>query len=377
MNEGSLSLFSSSVSHNRSGNGDSGASGGEGGYGGGIFSNGQLTLTACTIANNRSGNGREGYSGGDGGGIYSSGLLALTGCTLANSAAGDIGFGSGGYGGGIYSVGHLSLTACTLASNTSGNVSNGIPTSSVGSGGGIAKCDQTRYRLTACTLAGNRMGTGAVFDRGAGIFGGRPILQHCLMADNKLTNGTTVEDVQADVITFEGSNLLGAAAIGTTTGPAPIINANPLLAPLGDYGGPTQTLLPLPGSLAIDAATGSTRTRDQRGFPIIGTADIGAVEAQADLIGFTDADNDGMDDRLEVFYGYSVGVADGRTLDSDGDGSNNAEELGNMTSPRDSTSLLKILSFQRIDAGNVTLTWTSFPGLSYTAQYSFDDLSLT
>ena len=35
----------------------------------------------------------------------------------------------------------------------------------------------------------------------------------------------------------------------------------------------------LPGSPARNAATGSTVTSDQRGFPIVGTPDIGAYEA--------------------------------------------------------------------------------------------------
>jgi len=65
-----------------------------------------------------------------------------------------------------------------------------------------------------------------------------------------------------------------------------IIGVHPLLAPLSYYGGPTQTMPPLPGSRVIGA--GSTAliptgiTTDQRGEPRIvnGTVDIGAVESQ-------------------------------------------------------------------------------------------------
>ena len=39
---------------------------------------------------------------------------------------------------------------------------------------------------------------------------------------------------------------------------------------------------PLPGSPALDAATGSLATTDQRGFPITGMPDIGAVEIGTD-----------------------------------------------------------------------------------------------
>ena len=68
-----------------------------------------------------------------------------------------------------------------------------------------------------------------------------------------------------------------------------IVGVSPLLASLGNYGGPTQTMPPLPGSPVIGG--GSTVlipagiTTDQRGEPRIvnGTVDIGAFESQ----GFT------------------------------------------------------------------------------------------
>ena len=73
----------------------------------------------------------------------------------------------------------------------------------------------------------------------------------------------------------------------TTTG-GNLTNGNPLLAPLGNYGGPTPTLPPLDGSPALDAgsdaATGAPYNfiNDQQGFPRRSGAhvDIGAVEAQ-------------------------------------------------------------------------------------------------
>ena len=70
--------------------------------------------------------------------------------------------------------------------------------------------------------------------------------------------------------------------------------ANPGLAPLGDYGGPTQTVGLLPGSPALDAGSdalavdslGNSLTTDQRGLPRIinGTIDIGAFEYQGPAI---------------------------------------------------------------------------------------------
>jgi hypothetical protein len=61
-----------------------------------------------------------------------------------------------------------------------------------------------------------------------------------------------------------------------------LIGGDPLLAPLGDYGGPTQTMPLLPGSPAIDAGTtgDGIPTTDQRGVPRVGGVDIGAFESQ-------------------------------------------------------------------------------------------------
>ena len=64
--------------------------------------------------------------------------------------------------------------------------------------------------------------------------------------------------------------------------------ADPGLAPLGNYGGPTETMALLPGSPAIDAGTNGISgfnipNTDQRGLPAVGGIDIGSFESQ----GFT------------------------------------------------------------------------------------------
>jgi hypothetical protein len=65
-----------------------------------------------------------------------------------------------------------------------------------------------------------------------------------------------------------------------------IIGANALLAPLGNYGGPTQTMPPLPNSPAINAGNDTVTNlliADQRILPrLFGShVDIGSVELQA------------------------------------------------------------------------------------------------
>ena len=81
----------------------------------------------------------------------------------------------------------------------------------------------------------------------------------------------------------QGANTIGIFAnagspvTGSDIGP-PAIVANPLLSELGNYGGATRTIPLLPGSPARDASVGSTAIADQRGFPIVGNADLGAYE---------------------------------------------------------------------------------------------------
>ena len=90
----------------------------------------------------------------------------------------------------------------------------------------------------------------------------------------------------SDTLTYGGSNLVQSVYNygGTITGPAPLTNA-PDLAPLGNYGGPTQTMPPLPGSPAIGAGSvaANTFSTDQRGYPRTqnGLIDLGAVELQS------------------------------------------------------------------------------------------------
>jgi PKD repeat protein len=252
-------------------------------YGGGIKNfHDTLTLNQCTLSGNSA------HYGG-GGGIYNAGgTLALNQCTLSGNSAPD--------GGGIYNaVGTLTLTNCTLSGN------------SVGRGGGIFNFEGT-LTMNQCTLSGNSATNG--YDLGGGIFndGGTLALNQCTLSGNYsvkgggiysggalgMTNtivsgnsGSVGADIDyAGTLTYGGSNLVQSAYIysGTITGPAPLTNA-PNLAPLGNYGGPTQTMPPLPGSPAIGAGNvgANTFSTDQRGYSRTqnGLIDIGAVELQS------------------------------------------------------------------------------------------------
>ena len=86
------------------------------------------------------------------------------------------------------------------------------------------------------------------------------------------------------------------------------------LTPLGDYGGPTQTMALLPGSAAIGAGIAvSGVTTDQRGFPLDSpNPDIGAFQSQPELAVNTtsDASYGTLSPSGELGLRQAVGLAD-------------------------------------------------------------------
>lgn len=80
-----------------------------------------------------------------------------------------------------------------------------------------------------------------------------------------------------------GVNLVEDPSGASGLGGSDLTGLDPLLGPLADNGGPTETHRPLPTSPAIDAgaATGNTPATDQRWLPRqVGILDIGSVEVE-------------------------------------------------------------------------------------------------
>jgi len=218
-----------------------------------------------------------GKTTGNGGGVYNSGSLALTNCTVSGNSASGNHFRNRG--GGMENAANstATLTNCTLSGNST-------------SGGGGGLYNQGTLALANCTVSGNS----ALFAGGLlkSYYASPTTLANTIVAGNTFPSGAS-DDV-GGVFNSLGNNLIGATnsnsgwigsdLIGTSVQPL-----NPLLAPLGNYGGPTQTMALLPGSPAIDAGTNALIpagvTTDQRGSARIvnGTVDIGAFESH----GFT------------------------------------------------------------------------------------------
>jgi CSLREA domain-containing protein len=307
-NGGTLMLENCTLSGNSSPDGG-------GGSGGGIGNDGTATLTNCTLSGNSGANGGGIYNhlGGaltlenctlSGGGIGNDGTATLTNCTLRDSN-----FGNGGTltlenctltGYGIGNNGTATLTNCTLSGNSApngGGINNGgtatltnctlsgnSATNDGGYGGGINNHVGGTLTLENCTLSGNSAGTGG------GIYGAATV-ENTIIANNPRGRNCSTP------LQSNGHNLDDDGGCGFfNTGDLSIVPAN--LAPLGNYGGPTQThaLCTGPGvphpdcqaaSAAIDAGDNAhCPAADQRGAPRpYGSAcDTGAFEAQPNFI---------------------------------------------------------------------------------------------
>ena len=225
-----------------------------------------LTLKGVTLTGGNS-TGTDVNGNGSGGAIDNFGTLALTQCTLSGNSA-DLD------GGAIFNYGTLTLTQCTLSGN-----------SAASSGGAIA--NYRELTLTQCTLSGNSAASsgGAIAN-----LGGALTLKNTIVAWNTAPTGPDIFNDSVVTITANGNNVIGRNDTVETEFPAgPLVgtSASPVdakLSPLGNYGGPTQTMFPLAGSPAINAGDNAAIpagiTNDQRGsfLPFNATVDIGAVE---------------------------------------------------------------------------------------------------
>ena len=263
---------------------------GTSGSGGGILNfAGNLTVTNSVLAGNaanRAGGGIEANAGsdstitdtritgndagtnpGNGGGIHitSSGIVAIDGSTVDNNTANE--------GGGLWNSGSgtFSITNTTI----SGNTATGS------SGGGIFNTDGGTITTDSVTITLNT-GVG-----GSGVDGGTSgvTLENTIVAQNP---GGGIEDNLAGVINSNDYNLIGdPRSGGNLTGLLvnTIFEADALLLPLANNGGPTPTHLPGAGSPAIGLGLTNLLV-DQRDVnrPQGAQDDIGAVEV--DLNGF-------------------------------------------------------------------------------------------
>ena len=191
------------------------------------YSGSTLSVVASTISGNTA-------TSGDGGGIYNrhdTGVLPAGIVTLENST---ISGNTASSGAGIFNIGTLTATSTTITANTGTSAPGGLRN------GASATLKNT---IVAANPGGNCLGT----------------------------------------ITSLGHNLSSDSSCGLSSA-GDLENVDPMLGPLADNGGPTETHEPLGGSSAIDAGSGDCPppATDQRGVtrPLGPNCDIGAVERE-------------------------------------------------------------------------------------------------
>jgi trimeric autotransporter adhesin len=247
------------------------------------FSN-SLSVVDSTISGNAAVNG---------GGIASGGpdTLSLTNDTITgNSVTGS--------GGGVYDDGTSTLTNCTVTGN-----------SAAGGGGGVRNEGSGTLTLTACTISGNSAGGngGGLYNYGSAT---------ATLIDTIVAGNTGYLGVPSDIGGNQAGqvtgtyNLIGTGGSGGITGGSDgniVLTSltNLDLAPLGDYGGPTETMALLPGSAAIGAGMAASGViTDQRGAPrpASGAVDIGSFQDE----GYTVAVSSGSSQTTLVNQPFSA-----------------------------------------------------------------------
>lgn len=139
--------------------------------------------------------------------------------------------------------------------------------------------------LTHTTLVGNTSGSEANAIKNLGTL----TLTNSIVAGNSGANACDGTGTLND----GGGNIRWPRKDASCPGTA----ANPLLAPLGSYGGSTQTLALLPGSMAIDAGEeAACAATDQRGVtrPQGDRCDSGAFESRGFILTVQNGDYQGV-----------------------------------------------------------------------------------
>jgi predicted outer membrane repeat protein len=296
--------------------------------GGGLLNRGStLTIVECSFRNNRAQSVGDGQFG-NGGGVYIDGMnyenpggtFSMCGAVFDGNSAKTHGsgmfsyyyagskaeirdcvfngnlFDNGGKGSGAlyHEAVPLTLSGTTFSNNTGGEHA-----------GAIFLGQKSEATITNCTFAGNR-----VSGNGAGLFNGAAIAHfvNCTFSGNDADYGPAIFKGQGATVTLkntifsknttankysatscheamtdQGGNLQWPKTKANSSADQPcaagIKFADPLLQPLADNGGRSQTFALGAGSPAVNAASGCPPT-DQRGLPRSSPCDSGSFEVQ-------------------------------------------------------------------------------------------------
>ena len=258
-------------------------------YGGAISSQSSLRLENCRLTNNRN---VSTYMGG-GGAIHANGNLTINRCLFDENSAHRTS-GSQVSGGAIRFSGLAEITNSTFYNNS---ITAASPSHST-QGAAISPSSSSTLILINSTLVNNYSS-----GWGAGIgqeFGGSGSNTHqiinTIISDNHSDLDTDSADVSVPIeqkMAYSHS-IVGNRIVVNEETLDNLITEDPLLEPLADNGGPTQTLAPSSGSPAIGAGQSGTSIPkdDQRGWWRLGNVDIGAYQVNGFTLSFEANDAD-------------------------------------------------------------------------------------
>lgn len=242
--------------------------------GGGVFSGGRLTLRDAAVTGNAA-SAAGSTTSRQGGGVFVNDHARLERVLIAGntltSKAGDT---FAPQGGGLFVNDDSTLENVTITGNTIDGSAGG---SSGPQGGGLFVND-------AVTMGGITVANNTAVDadsQGGGIFYNDDTTVHGVIVAGNRGGGVPDECYTNDIVVSDGTNLAtNAADCGFSAGGD--LSADPLLAPLADTGGPSDTHALGAGSPALDRIPfASCPSTDQRGLPRAGAGaacDIGAHE---------------------------------------------------------------------------------------------------
>ena len=297
-------------------------------FGGGVaITGGVVTLNYCTLSEN--------HCTGDGGAIGAApavdnllvkSRLFLNYSTLSNNSSAK--------GGAIYirantgPESHLTVSGCTISGNEA-ELGGGIFCKSDGQNLNKAR-GYLRLNFHASTISDNiaTIAGGGVYKYSYGTASFLARLEPFIFVSSSIIAGNhapehkdfaALMDAAGFVTGFklDGSNIFsstsGSPNLLSYSSPKLIVS-DPQLAPLGNYGGSLQTMIPLPGSVAVNKSPHAGGSFDQRGGRFSGMPDVGAVESlgtvDVPFVLQTDNDGDGSDYGVELALGTNPLISD-------------------------------------------------------------------
>ena len=247
------------------------------------------------------------------------GTVTVTGSTFAgNEVTGGCGCGGGMF---LSDVGgDIAIDSSTFTENHAGAgggvivgdqsagfvMRNSTVTGNTGQGGGIYFENDSGQaaRIENSTIVGN---DGQGYEGGGIYMFGSPSATSVLALSSTIVAGNASASSGPDIhIAPSGpaDTHIDHSIVGDTAGLKTMIETAPgtnqlgvgtvALGPLTDNGGPTQTMLPAPGSIAIDSGAANGLTVDQRGLPRTGRQP-GASGGDGTDVGATELPDAGLD----------------------------------------------------------------------------------